>query len=133
MRVCVASTAPVVEERLSSSRKMITNRQVDLYNQAATDVFSVARKRRGSGSSSSSGVRLLNSPRLAATKPMMGSQDGLHLPDSANKVVGGTCLEFGDILHNCLSIFLMSVAVSTTNTTARPVAIIDNSIQSFVK
>lgn len=76
---------------------MITNRQVDLYNQAATDVFSGASKGRSSGtgsSSSSSGVRLLKSPRLAATEPMMLSEDGLHLPDSANKVVGRTCLAF---------------------------------------
>lgn len=88
----------MIEERLSSSRKMITNRQVDLYNQAATDVFSVASRRRGSGggsssSSSSSGVRLLTSPRLAAAEATVQSEDGLHLPGSANNVVGGTCLE----------------------------------------
>lgn len=96
MRVCVcgSSAAPMIEERLSSSRKMITNRQVDLYNQAATDVFSVARRRHSGGSSSSSssaGVRLLTSPRLAAAEAAIQSQDGLHLPVSANVVVGETC------------------------------------------
>lgn len=94
--VCVSSTAPVREEALRVLRKSITNQQLDLYNQAAADVFGGGSRRRGSGggsSSSDSGVRLLASPRLAAAETMSLSEDGLHLPDSANNVVGGTCLE----------------------------------------
>lgn len=93
--VCVvSSTAPVREEALRILRQSITNQQLDLYNQAAADVFGSGSRRRGSGGgSSSSGVRLLASPRLAAAETMSLSEDGLHLPDSANNVVGGTCLE----------------------------------------
>lgn len=81
--------APVREEALRVLRKSITNQQLDLYNQAAADVFGGGSRRRGSGggsSSSDSGVRLLASPRLAAADTMSLSEDGLHLPDSANNV-----------------------------------------------
>lgn len=65
------------EEALSENRKMITNQQLELYNQAAVDVLH-ARPR----------VKLLAASRQAAMATVAQSDDGLHLPESSRNVVG---------------------------------------------
>ncbi|KAL6099945.1 casd1 [Pungitius sinensis] len=71
---------PVNEEVLSESRKMITNQQVDLYNEAAVDVFN---KNKRSGGSR---VKLLAASRQAAMQTVAQSDDGLHLPEATRNV-----------------------------------------------
>lgn len=71
---------PVNEEALSDNRKMITNQQVELYNQAAADVLQAD----GRGSR----VKLLAASRQAALETIGQSDDGLHLPESTRSVVG---------------------------------------------
>lgn len=66
------------EEVLSDSRKMITNQQLELYNQAAAEVLQ----------SSGSRVKLLAASRQAAMETIAQSDDGLHLPESTRNVVG---------------------------------------------
>lgn len=67
---------PVNEEALSDNRKMITNQQLELYNQAAVDVLRRSR------------VKLLAASRQAAMETIAQSDDGLHLPESTRNVVG---------------------------------------------
>lgn len=73
---------PVNEEVLSDNRKMITNQQLELYNEAAVDVLNSS-KRNGR-----SRVKLLAASRQAAMETITLSDDGLHLPESTRNVVG---------------------------------------------
>lgn len=68
---------PVNEEVLSENRKMITNKQLELYNEAAADVLN-GRSR----------VKLLAASRQAALETITQSDDGLHLPEGTRNVVG---------------------------------------------
>lgn len=60
---------PVVEERLSPDRIMITNEQIDLYNEAAMEILKYSR---------SSGVHIWSSSRLVAQGYNNDQKDGLH-------------------------------------------------------
>nr|XP_057903750.1 N-acetylneuraminate 9-O-acetyltransferase isoform X1 [Doryrhamphus excisus] len=71
---------PVNEEVLRSDRKMITNQQLDQYNEAAVHAL-----RSGKGSNGS-GVKLLSASRLAALEMISQSDDGLHVPESSRNV-----------------------------------------------
>ncbi|KAG7270028.1 hypothetical protein CRUP_008624 [Coryphaenoides rupestris] len=71
---------PVNEAALSEGRKMITNRQLELYNQAAAAALN------GSGRDPGDRVKLLAATRLAAMETIGQSADGLHLPDSTRNV-----------------------------------------------
>uniref|UniRef100_A0A8C5NES2 Cas1p 10 TM acyl transferase domain-containing protein n=1 Tax=Gouania willdenowi TaxID=441366 RepID=A0A8C5NES2_GOUWI len=66
---------PVYEEALSADRKMITNQQVQLYNQAAVDVLH-----------GTSAVKLLSATRQASLEILTQSNDGLHMPESSRNV-----------------------------------------------
>ncbi|XP_075961635.1 N-acetylneuraminate (7)9-O-acetyltransferase isoform X2 [Anarhichas minor] len=66
---------PVNEAVLSENRKMITNQQLELYNEAAVDVLN-GRSR----------VKLLAASRQAALETIGQSGDGLHLPESTRNV-----------------------------------------------
>lgn len=82
---CSLNTSdPVNEEALSDNRKMITNQQLELYNEAAVDVLNSS-KRNGR-----SRVRLLAASRQAAMETITQSDDGLHLPESTRSVVGSS-------------------------------------------
>ncbi|XP_070778063.1 N-acetylneuraminate (7)9-O-acetyltransferase isoform X1 [Enoplosus armatus] len=71
---------PVNEEVLSENRKMITNRQLELYNEAAVDVLNSSKR------SGRSRVKLLAASRQAALETITQSDDGLHLPESTRNV-----------------------------------------------
>ena len=68
------------EEALSADRKMITNHQLELYNEAAADALN--------GSKRSARVKLLAATRQAAMETIVQSADGLHLPQGTLNVVG---------------------------------------------
>uniref|UniRef100_A0A3P8VYK9 CAS1 domain containing 1 n=1 Tax=Cynoglossus semilaevis TaxID=244447 RepID=A0A3P8VYK9_CYNSE len=71
---------PVNEGVLSENRKMITNQQLDLYNEAAVDVINSS-KRNGR-----SRIKLLAASRQAALETISQSDDGLHVPESTRDV-----------------------------------------------
>ncbi|XP_026155873.1 N-acetylneuraminate (7)9-O-acetyltransferase isoform X2 [Mastacembelus armatus] len=71
---------PVNEEMLSENRKMITNQQLELYNEAAAYVLNSS-KRNGR-----SKVKLLAASRQAALETITQSVDGLHLPEGTLSV-----------------------------------------------
>eukprot|EP00066_Takifugu_rubripes_P018521 XP_011607787.1 PREDICTED: CAS1 domain-containing protein 1 [Takifugu rubripes] len=71
---------PVNEEALSDSRKMITNQQLELYNEAAVEVLKPGPADGGSR------VKLLAATRQAAMATIAQSDDGLHLPESTRSV-----------------------------------------------
>lgn len=71
---------PVNEDVLSENRKMITNRQLELYNEAAVDVLN------SSNGNGRSRVKLLAASRQAALETITQSDDGLHLPESTRNV-----------------------------------------------
>ncbi|XP_078123075.1 N-acetylneuraminate (7)9-O-acetyltransferase [Sander vitreus] len=71
---------PVNEEVLSENRKMITNQQLELYNEAAVDVLNSSKR------NSRSRVKLLSASRQAAQETITQSDDGLHLPESTRNV-----------------------------------------------
>uniref|UniRef100_A0A3B3VGH8 N-acetylneuraminate (7)9-O-acetyltransferase n=1 Tax=Poecilia latipinna TaxID=48699 RepID=A0A3B3VGH8_9TELE len=71
---------PVYEDTLSENRKMITNQQLDLYNQAATEVLNSSKY------SGRSRVKLLAAARQAALETIVNSDDGLHLPEGTRNV-----------------------------------------------
>ncbi|KAM8884455.1 N-acetylneuraminate (7)9-O-acetyltransferase [Synchiropus picturatus] len=73
---------PVNEEVLRDDRKMITNRQLELYNEAALEVFN------GSKRSSKSKIKILAASRLAALETISKSVDGLHHPKSTQNMGG---------------------------------------------
>lgn len=75
-------TEPVNEEVLSENRKMITNQQLELYNEAAADVFNSIKP------NGRSPVKLLAASRQAALETISQSDDGLHLPENTRNVVG---------------------------------------------
>ncbi|KAJ4928567.1 hypothetical protein JOQ06_016358 [Pogonophryne albipinna] len=68
---------PVNEEVLSENRKMITNQQLEQYNEAAADVLNRNGRSR---------IRLLAAARQAALETIAQSDDGLHLPESTRNV-----------------------------------------------
>ncbi|XP_048848839.1 N-acetylneuraminate 9-O-acetyltransferase [Brienomyrus brachyistius] len=69
---------PVYEEKLSDNRKMITNEQIVLYNEAAVSSLN--------GSKKNFRVKILGAARQAATETISESEDGLHVPQSARNV-----------------------------------------------
>ncbi|KAM6903155.1 N-acetylneuraminate (7)9-O-acetyltransferase [Lycodopsis pacificus] len=71
---------PVNEAVLSENRKMITNQQLELYNEAAVDVLN------GSKRNGRSRVKVLAASRQAALETIAQSDDGLHLPESTRNV-----------------------------------------------
>ncbi|KAM4631021.1 N-acetylneuraminate (7)9-O-acetyltransferase isoform 1-T1 [Polymixia lowei] len=71
---------PVNEEVLSESRKMITNQQLESYNEAAVDVLNSSKR------STRARVKLLGASRQAAMETITQSADGLHLPESTRNV-----------------------------------------------
>lgn len=71
---------PVNEELLSESRKMITNEQIDLYNEAATSALNSSKR------NAKARVKLLAALRQASTETMAQSADGLHLPESTRNM-----------------------------------------------
>ncbi|KAJ8267535.1 hypothetical protein COCON_G00127070 [Conger conger] len=71
---------PVYEEMLSDSRKMITNQQIDQYNDAALSTLNSS-KRNGKAR-----VKILSASRQAAIETIAESVDGLHLPESTRNV-----------------------------------------------
>ncbi|KAK5855224.1 hypothetical protein PBY51_005349 [Eleginops maclovinus] len=71
---------PVNEEVLSENRKMITNQQLEQYNEAAADVLN------SSNRNGRSRVKLLAASRQAALETIAQSDDGLHLPESTRNV-----------------------------------------------
>ncbi|KAJ8273333.1 hypothetical protein GJAV_G00100420 [Gymnothorax javanicus] len=71
---------PVYEQMLSESRKMITNQQIDQYNEAAVSTLT------GSKGSSKARVKFLSASRVAAMETMIESTDGLHIPENARNV-----------------------------------------------
>ncbi|XP_041665220.1 N-acetylneuraminate 9-O-acetyltransferase [Cheilinus undulatus] len=66
---------PVNEEVLSDNRKMITNQQLDLYNDVAEDILH-----------SGSRVKMFAASRQAALETINQSDDGLHLPEGTRNV-----------------------------------------------
>lgn len=90
MLFCFAD--PVYEDTLSENRKMITNQQLDLYNQAATEVLNSSKY------SGRSRVKLLAAAREAALETIINSDDGLHLPEGTRNVVGRAF--FGGFIFN---------------------------------
>lgn len=68
---------PVYEDVLSDSRKMITNEQINLYNEAAVSTLNTSKKK----------VKFLEASRQAAMETISQSEDGLHLPESTIDVV----------------------------------------------
>ncbi|XP_010788564.1 N-acetylneuraminate (7)9-O-acetyltransferase, partial [Notothenia coriiceps] len=71
---------PVNEEVLSENRKMITNQQLEQYNEAAADVLNSSNRK------GRSRIRLLAAARQAALETIAQSDDGLHLPESTRNV-----------------------------------------------
>ncbi|KAL0961885.1 hypothetical protein UPYG_G00332900 [Umbra pygmaea] len=71
---------PVHEQGLSDNRKMITNEQLDLYNEAALSILN------GSKKNGRARVRFLGASRQAAIETISQSADGLHLPESSRNV-----------------------------------------------
>ncbi|KAG8005133.1 N-acetylneuraminate 9-O-acetyltransferase [Nibea albiflora] len=71
---------PVNEDVLSDNRRMITNQQLELYNDAAVDVLNSSKR------NSRSRVKLLAASRQAAIETITQSGDGLHLPESTMNV-----------------------------------------------
>lgn len=67
---------PVYEDVLSESRKMITNEQINLYNEAAVSTLNTSKKK----------VKFLEASRQAAMETISQSVDGLHLPESTRDV-----------------------------------------------
>jgi len=94
------SIDPVNEQVLSENRKMITNQQLELYNEAAVDVLNSS-KRNGR-----SRVKLLAASRQAALETIAQSNDGLHLPESTMNVVGVACVDLR--LFVCYSVVLFN-------------------------
>uniref|UniRef100_A0AAY4E5C5 N-acetylneuraminate (7)9-O-acetyltransferase n=1 Tax=Denticeps clupeoides TaxID=299321 RepID=A0AAY4E5C5_9TELE len=72
---------PVHEETLSEPRRMITNEQIDLYNDAAVSVLNGSKRNGRAGA-----VRLLQASRQAALETIAESGDGLHLPEGTRNV-----------------------------------------------
>lgn len=68
---------PVYEDVLSDSRKMITNEQINLYNEAAVSTLNTSKKK----------IKFLEASRQAAMETISQSVDGLHLPESTRDVV----------------------------------------------
>ncbi|KAI2652834.1 N-acetylneuraminate 9-O-acetyltransferase [Labeo rohita] len=67
---------PVYEDVLSDSRKMITNEQINLYNEAAVSTLNTSKKK----------IKFLEASRQAAMETISQSVDGLHLPESTRDV-----------------------------------------------
>ncbi|XP_061738362.1 N-acetylneuraminate 9-O-acetyltransferase isoform X6 [Nerophis ophidion] len=67
---------PVNEEVLSKDRKMITNQQLEKYNEVAVDALG------GSKRLDSSRVKLMSAKRQAALETIGQTSDGLHMPES---------------------------------------------------
>lgn len=62
---------------------MITNQQLEMYNEAAVDALNISKRSR---------LKLLAASRQAAMETISQSDDGLHLPESTRDVVGGDFL-----------------------------------------
>ncbi|KAJ8403107.1 hypothetical protein AAFF_G00360230 [Aldrovandia affinis] len=71
---------PVYEEMLSDNRKMITNQQIDLYNDAAISTLNSSKR------NAKARVKIVSASRQAAMETISESVDGLHLPESTRNV-----------------------------------------------
>ncbi|XP_062385926.1 N-acetylneuraminate 9-O-acetyltransferase [Sardina pilchardus] len=71
---------PVSEELLSDSRKMITNEQIDMYNEAAVSALNSSKR------NAKARIRFLEASRQAAMETIATSDDGLHLPEGTRDV-----------------------------------------------
>ncbi|MBN3298086.1 CASD1 acetyltransferase, partial [Amia calva] len=85
---------PVYEDLLSDNRKMITNQQIDWYNEAALSTLSSAER------SADLRVKILGASRLAAQETMSESLDGLHLTESTRDV--GTMVLMNSVCNKIL-------------------------------
>lgn len=92
---------PVNEDVLSENRKMITNRQLELYNEAAVDVLN------SSNGNGRSRVKLLAASRQAALETITQSDDGLHLPESTRNVVGSISVKLRLFLYSVIQVKLL--------------------------
>lgn len=72
---------PVFEDLLSENRKMITNEQIDRYNEAAVSTLNSSKR------NAKARVRFLQASRQAAMETIAQSEDGLHLPEGTRNVV----------------------------------------------
>ncbi|MGH0135096.1 UNVERIFIED_CONTAM: hypothetical protein FKN15_019503 [Acipenser sinensis] len=72
---------PVLEDLLRDDRKMITNQQIDLYNEAALSILNSI------NSVSKAKVQILRASRLAAEQTIGKSLDGLHIPKSTRDII----------------------------------------------
>lgn len=79
--LCFGTPDPVSEELLSESRKMITNEQIDMYNEAAVSTLNSSKR------NAKARVRFLQASRQAAMETIGQSEDGLHLPEGTRNVV----------------------------------------------
>lgn len=75
------SVDPVYEEMLTQERKVITNQQIDQYNDAALSTLN-SNKRNGKAR-----VKILSASRAAAMETITQSKDGLHMPEGTRDVV----------------------------------------------
>ncbi|KAG2465271.1 CASD1 acetyltransferase, partial [Polypterus senegalus] len=71
---------PVYEDLLNENRKMITNEQIDSYNEAALTILNKSKW------NSKAKIKILSASRLAAKETIHESTDGLHLPDSTRDI-----------------------------------------------
>lgn len=79
---------------------MITNQQLELYNEAAADVLNNS-KRNGR-----SQVKLLAASRQAALETITQSDDGLHLPESTRNVVGRVSVNLSAVIGRYIVLFI---------------------------
>ncbi|KAG5264740.1 hypothetical protein AALO_G00257520 [Alosa alosa] len=71
---------PVSEELLSETHKMITNEQIDMYNEAAVSALNSSKK------NAKARIRFLKASRQAAMETVAQSDDGLHVPEGTGDV-----------------------------------------------
>ncbi|KAM9307880.1 N-acetylneuraminate (7)9-O-acetyltransferase [Gastrophryne carolinensis] len=71
---------PVYEALLSDSRKMITNQQIDAYNEAATAILNGTNRR------SKSKIKIVSVSRLISAETIEQTPDGLHLPETSRSI-----------------------------------------------
>ncbi|XP_051791780.1 N-acetylneuraminate 9-O-acetyltransferase isoform X1 [Erpetoichthys calabaricus] len=71
---------PVYEDLLNENRKMITNEQIDSYNDAALTILNKSKWKLKAK------IKILSASRLAAKETIHESTDGLHLPDSTRDI-----------------------------------------------
>nr|XP_006011687.1 PREDICTED: CAS1 domain-containing protein 1 [Latimeria chalumnae] len=73
---------PVLNEMFNKHRKMITNPRIDAYNEAAVSILNSSGVRNAKAK-----VKILKASRLVASKMVIESEDGMHLPESPRAIV----------------------------------------------